>query len=227
LLDVDHGTYPFVTSSNPIAGGACAGAGVGPRDLTRIVGIAKAYVTRVGAGPFPTELHDEVGALIVERGAEFGTVTGRRRRPGWFDSVMLRHATRLNSLTELVVTKLDILDPLPTVKVCVAYEIDGTRVTRLPADRSMLERAVPVYEELPGWECDTTTARSVDDLPPNAQSYVRFLSRVSGVEVSMLGIGPGREEMIPVPSMWLDQKEAVDSVPVDLVSSPSAEGARA
>ena len=204
FLDVDHGTYPFVTSSNPVAGGACAGAGVGPRDLTRIVGIAKAYITRVGAGPFPTELFDADGESIVERGAEFGTVTGRRRRPGWFDAVMMRQAVRLNSLTEMAVMKLDILDPFPTVRVCVAYDVDGVRFDHLPGDVSLLEKAIPIYEDLPGWECDTTQARSVEDLPVNAQRYVRFLSRVSEVPITMLGIGPGRDEMIDIDSAWLD-----------------------
>jgi adenylosuccinate synthase len=199
FLDIDHGTYPFVTSSNPVAGAACAGAGVGPRDLTRIVGIAKAYVTRVGAGPFPSELKDSIGEGIVERGAEFGTVTGRRRRPGWFDAVMMRHAAQLNSLTELAIIKLDIFDPLPSVKVCVAYEIDGQRVEHLPAFQDQLERAVPIYEELPGWLSDTTGVRSFSELPENAQRYVQFLAQQSGVEVSMLGVGPGRDEIIPMP----------------------------
>ena len=199
FLDIDHGTYPFVTSSNPVAGAACAGAGVGPRDLTRIVGIAKAYVTRVGAGPFPSELKDEIGNGIVERGQEFGTVTGRRRRPGWFDAVMMRHAAQLNTLTELAIIKLDIFDPLPTIRVCVAYEIDGLRVEQYPAFQDALERAVPIYEELPGWQSDTTGARSVDQLPLNAQRYVRFLAERSGVPVTMLGVGPGRDEVIHVP----------------------------
>ena len=208
FLDVDHGTYPFVTSSNPVAGGACAGAGVGPRDLTRIVGIAKAYVTRVGAGPFPTELHDTIGELIVERGQEFGTNTGRRRRPGWFDGVMMRQAVRLNSLTELAIIKIDIFDTLPLVRICVAYDIDGTRFTHLPADQSLLEKAVPVYEDYAGWETETTQARTVEDLPENAQRYVRALSRASQIPITMLGIGPSRDEMIDVPSAWLDATAA-------------------
>ena len=198
FLDIDHGTYPFVTSSNPVAGSACAGAGVGPRDLTRIIGIAKVYVTRVGAGPFPSELHDDIGEGIVERGQEFGTVTGRRRRPGWFDAVMMRHAAQLNSLTDLALIKLDIFDPLKTIKVCVAYEIDGQRVEHLPAFQDQLERAVPIYEELPGWQSSTTGVRSVEELPLNAQRYVRFLAEQSGVPVTMLGVGPGRDEIIHV-----------------------------
>jgi adenylosuccinate synthase len=205
FLDIDHGTYPYVTSSNPVAGSACAGAGVGPRDLTRIVGIAKAYVTRVGGGPFPTELFGPEGELIVERGAEFGTVTGRRRRPGWFDAVMVRHAAKLNSLTEIALTKIDILDPFETVRVCVAYDIDGVRTTDLPADQSMLERAVPVYVDLPGWQADTTAIRRVEDLPEQAQSLVRFLARESGVPISTLGIGPARDEVMTIPSTWLEQ----------------------
>lgn len=196
FLDIDHGTYPFVTSSNPVAGAACAGAGVGPRDLTRIVGIAKAYVTRVGAGPFPTELHDDIGNDIIERGQEFGTVTGRRRRAGWFDAVMMRQAVRLNSLTELAVMKLDILDPLPTVKICVAYDIDGVRHDFLPSDLSLFARAVPVYEELPGWLTDTSACRAVDELPVNARSFLRRLEETSNVRVAMLGIGPARDQMV-------------------------------
>lgn len=208
FLDIDHGTYPYVTSSNPVAGSACAGAGVGPRDLTRIVGIAKAYVTRVGSGPFPTELFGPEGELIVERGQEFGTVTGRRRRPGWFDAVMVRHAAKLNSLTEIALTKLDILDPFETVKVCVAYDIDGVRTSDLPADVSMLERAVPVYVDMPGWQSDTTTIRNVDELPEQAQTLVRFIARESGVPISTLGIGPARDEVMTVPSTWLEQAGA-------------------
>jgi adenylosuccinate synthase len=205
FLDIDHGTYPFVTSSNPVAGSACAGAGVGPRDLGRIIGIAKAYVTRVGGGPFPTELLDATGELIVERGQEFGTVTGRRRRPGWFDAVMLRHAVKLNSLTEIALTKLDILDVLETVRVCVAYSVDGVEHRNLPSDVGMLERAVPVYVDMPGWQADTTQARSVDELPVAAQNYVRFLARESEAPISILGIGPGRDEVMNVPAAWLDQ----------------------
>lgn len=196
FLDIDHGTYPFVTSSNPVAGAACAGAGVGPRDLTRIVGIAKAYVTRVGAGPFPTELHDAVGDDIIERGQEFGTVTGRRRRAGWFDAVMMRQAVRLNSLTELAIMKLDILDPLPTVKICVAYDIDGVRHKFLPSDLSLFARAVPVYEELPGWQSDTSACRIADDLPLHARQFLRRLEETSNVHISMLGIGPARDQIV-------------------------------
>ena len=196
FLDIDHGTYPFVTSSNPVAGQAAAGSGVGPRDLTRIIGIAKAYVTRVGAGPFPTELFDDVGSLLQERGHEFGTVTGRRRRCGWFDAVMARQAARLNSLTEVAVTKLDILDVLNEVKVCVAYDIDGERVTHVPGDLGLLERAVPVYETMPGWHADITAVRSMAQLPPNARRYLEFMGEVVGVPITFVGVGPDREQII-------------------------------
>src|SRR5204862_1752682 len=152
FLDLDHGTYPFVTSSNPVAGGACTGAGIGPRDITRVIGIAKAYVTRVGSGPFPTELLDDVGEYLVTTGHEFGTNTGRRRRTGWFDAVMMRHAVRLNSLSELAITKLDVLDTLDVVKVCVAYEHEGATLTTMPYHQSVLHDVRPVFEELSGWQ---------------------------------------------------------------------------
>jgi adenylosuccinate synthase len=175
FLDIDHGTYPFVTSSSPIAGGACPGAGIGPRHINRIVGIAKAYITRVGAGPFPTELFDEVGDHLVDVGHEYGTNTGRRRRPGWFDAVMMRHAVRLNSLSEIALTKLDVLDALDTVKVCVAYEVDGVRHDQLPYHQSDLHKATPVYEEMPGWKSDLTEVREVVGLPSEAADYLNFL----------------------------------------------------
>jgi adenylosuccinate synthase len=196
FLDLDQGTYPFVTSSNPCAGGACTGAGVGPRDITRIIGIAKAYVTRVGAGPFPTELFDEHGELLVERGHEFGTNTGRRRRTGWFDAVMLRHAVRLNSLTEVALTKLDVLDVFDTLKVCVAYESDGERYEYVPYHQSVLHKVTPVYEELPGWKTDLTAATSLADLPQAARDYVAFLADQARVPVSLVGVGPGREQFV-------------------------------
>jgi adenylosuccinate synthase len=198
FLDLDHGTYPFVTSSNPVAGGACAGAGVGPRHLDRIIGITKAYLTRVGSGPFPTELFDEVGDGLVDRGHEYGVNTKRRRRPGWFDAVMLRQAVRLNSLTEIFLTKLDILDPLPTIKVCVAYDIDGERVTHMPYHQSDLHKAVPVYEELPGWETDISGCTTLDELPRSARDYVLFLSEQGGVPVSYVGVGPERKQTVHV-----------------------------
>ncbi len=196
FLDLDHGTYPFVTSSNPVAGGACTGSGLGPRDIDRIVGIAKAYVTRVGAGPFPTELTDAAGDLMVERGHEFGTNTGRRRRCGWFDAVMLRQAVRLNSLTEVALTKLDVLDTFETVKVCVAYEADGVRYEHLPYHQSTLHRATPVYEELPGWLTDLSKMTSPDDMPRAARDYVGFLAEQIGVPVKTVGVGPEREQFV-------------------------------
>jgi adenylosuccinate synthase len=198
FLDLDHGTYPYVTSSNPVSGGACAGAGVGPRHLDRIIGITKAYLTRVGSGPFPTELFDDVGDGLVDRGHEYGVNTKRRRRPGWFDAVMLRQAVRLNSLTEIFLTKLDILDPLPTIKVCVAYEIDGRRVEHMPYHQSELHRAVPIYEELPGWQEDCSEARTLDDLPAKAHDYVLFLAEQGGVPISYVGVGPERLQTVHV-----------------------------
>jgi adenylosuccinate synthase len=198
FLDLDHGTYPYVTSSNPVAGGACAGAGVGPRHIDRIIGITKAYMTRVGSGPFPTELFDEVGDGLIERGHEYGTNTGRRRRAGWFDAVMLRHAVRLNSLTDIFLTKLDILDPLPVVKVCVAYEVDGERIDRLPYHQSDLHKAVPVYEALPGWCTDCSGAKTLEDLPSAARDYVLFLADQGGVPVSYVGVGPERLQTVHV-----------------------------
>lgn len=196
FLDLDHGTYPFVTSSNPTAGGACTGAGVGPRDIDRVVGIAKAYTTRVGSGPFPAELFDEVGDHLVDVGQEFGTNTGRRRRVGWFDCVMLRHAARLNSLSEIALTKLDILDQLDTVKVCVAYEIDGVRTTKMPYHQTDFHKAIPIYEELPGWKTDISKCTEPGDLPPNAQAYVAMLEEHVGVPITLIGVGPGRSQYV-------------------------------
>ena len=196
FLDLDHGTYPFVTSSNPTAGGACVGAGIGPRYIDRVIGIAKAYTTRVGAGPFPTELFDDLGDVLVDRGHEYGTNTGRRRRTGWFDAVMIRQAVRLNSLTEIALTKLDVLDTFDTVKVCVAYECDGERFTHPPYHQSVLHKVTPVYEELPGWQSDLTHATSLGELPTAARDYVRFLAEQVGVPVRLVGVGPGREQFV-------------------------------
>jgi adenylosuccinate synthase len=197
FLDLDHGTYPFVTSSNPVAGGACTGAGVGPRYIDRVVGIAKAYVTRVGAGPFPTELFDEAGDLLVDLGKEYGVNTGRRRRPGWFDAVMLRHAVRLNSLSEVALTKLDILDAFDEVKVCVAYESeDGRRIERYPNDQSLLHSATPVYEVLPGWSTDLSECTEPQDLPPAAADYLAFVEEQIGVPITLVGVGPGRDQFV-------------------------------
>ncbi|HEV7722195.1 MAG TPA: adenylosuccinate synthase [Iamia sp.] len=214
FLDLDHGTYPFVTSSNPVAGGVCTGAGVGPRYIDRVVGVAKAYVTRVGTGPFPTELamsYDAVGGKeregvsaeelrlgdhFVDVGHEYGTNSGRRRRPGWFDAVMLRHAVRLNSLSELAITKLDVLDALETVKLCVAYEADGRRVEQLPYHQSDLHKATPVYAEMPGWQTDLTEVTEVAGLPPAAVAYLDRLEAEVGVPVTLVGTGPGRDQYV-------------------------------
>jgi adenylosuccinate synthase len=199
FLDLDHGTYPFVTSSNPVAGGACTGSGIGPRHVSRVIGIAKAYVTRVGAGPFPTELHDDVGELLTERGHEFGTNTGRRRRCGWFDVPLARQAARLNSLTEVALTKLDVLDALEVVKVCVAYEADGVRYELPPYHQSVLHDVTPVYEELEGWREDVSSCTSFEQLPGAAKDYVAFLADRVGVPIHVVGVGPGREQFVAVP----------------------------
>jgi adenylosuccinate synthase len=204
FLDLDHGTYPFVTSSNPVAGGACTGAGIGPRAITRVVGIAKAYVTRVGAGPFPTEIEGPLADEMIERGREFGTNTGRRRRVGWFDAVMLRHAARLNSLTEVALTKLDMLDTFEELKVCVAYECDGERFTQLPYHQSVLHKVTPVYETLPGWRTDLSAVTELRAMPAAARRYVEFLAEQTGVPINLVGVGPGREQFVelrqPLPS---------------------------
>jgi adenylosuccinate synthase len=196
FLDLDHGTYPFVTSSNPVAGGACTGSGVGPLHIDRVIGIAKAYVTRVGAGPFPTELIDEVGDHLVDVGHEFGTNTGRRRRPGWLDAVMLRQAVRVNSLSEVALTKLDVLDSLDRVKVCVAYELDGERFRYMPYHQSVLHKVTPVYEELPGWGTDLSAVTAPAELPAAASSYIQFLEDQIGVPIRLVGVGPGREQFL-------------------------------
>ncbi|HWG74945.1 MAG TPA: adenylosuccinate synthase [Acidimicrobiales bacterium] len=201
FLDLDHGTYPFVTSSNPVAGGACTGAGIGPRHIERVMGIAKAYVTRVGSGPFPTELGDERGDELVERGHEYGTNTGRRRRTGWFDAVMMRHAVRLNSLSEIALTKLDVLDGFDTVSVCVAYDHGGARHGEMPWHQTVLHNAVPVYEQLPGWKADTSGATELDQLPAAARDYVAFLAAQAGVPVTLVGVGPARDQFVRVPAV--------------------------
>lgn len=200
LLDVDHGTYPFVTSSNPTAGGACTGAGVGPTKISRVIGILKAYTTRVGAGPFPTELHDEDGEALRRIGGERGVTTGRDRRCGWFDAPIARYATRVNGLTDFFLTKLDVLTGWEQIPVCVAYEIDGKRVEELPYNQTDFHHAKPVYENLPGWSEDITKAKTFADLPKNAQDYVKALEEMSGAPISAIGVGPGRTETIEINS---------------------------
>ncbi|MFB9631883.1 adenylosuccinate synthase [Nonomuraea helvata] len=201
LLDIDHGTYPFVTSSSPTSGGACAGAGIPPNRLTKIIGILKAYTTRVGSGPFPTELTDEVGEWLRQTGGEYGVTTGRNRRCGWFDAVIARYATRINGITDYFLTKLDVLSGLEKIPVCVAYEVDGVRHDEIPMTQTDFHHAVPVYEELPGWQEDITSAKSFDDLPPTAQAYVRALEEMSGAPISAIGVGPGRDQTVVVRSL--------------------------
>jgi adenylosuccinate synthase len=198
LLDVDHGTYPFVTSSNPTAGGASSGSGIGPTKITRVIGILKAYTTRVGSGPFPTELFDEDGEALRKIGGEVGVTTGRNRRCGWFDATIARYAVRVNGLTDFFLTKLDVLTGWEKIPVCVAYDIDGKRVEELPASQSDFHHAKPIYEYLPGWKENISKARSVADLPKNAQEYVKFLEKISGAPMSAIGVGPGRDETIVV-----------------------------
>jgi adenylosuccinate synthase len=196
MLDVDHGTYPFVTSSSATAGGASTGSGIGPGRIERVIGIVKAYTTRVGAGPFPTELHDESGEWLRSRGFEFGTTTGRPRRTGWFDAPIARYSARINGVTDFVMTKLDVLTGLERIPVCVAYEVDGVRVDEVPVSQSDFHHAVPVYEEFPGWSEDITGARSFEDLPQAAQDYVLAVEAMSGARISVLGVGPGRDEVV-------------------------------
>jgi len=198
LLDVDHGTYPFVTSSNPTAGGASTGSGIGPTKITRVIGILKAYTTRVGSGPFPTELFDADGEALRKIGGEVGVTTGRNRRCGWFDAPIARYAVRINGLTDFFLTKLDVLTGWQKIPVCVAYEIDGLRVEELPASQTDFHHAKPIYEYLPGWSENISKAKSVADLPKNAQEYVKFLEKISGAPISAIGVGPGRNETIVV-----------------------------
>ena len=198
LLDVDHGTYPFVTSSNPTAGGASTGSGIGPTKITRVIGILKAYTTRVGSGPFPTELLDADGEALRKIGGEVGTTTGRNRRCGWFDAPIARYAVRINGLTDFFLTKLDVLTGWEKIPVCVAYDVDGTRVEELPASQSDFHHAKPIYEYLSGWSEDISKAKSIDDLPKNAKAYVEYLEKISGAPISAIGVGPGRDETIEV-----------------------------
>lgn len=196
MLDVDHGTYPFVTSSNPSAGGAVVGAGVGPTRISRVIGIVKAYTTRVGAGPFPTELFDDMGIYLQKTGGEFGVNTGRPRRCGWYDAVIARYAARVNGFTDYVLTKLDVLDGLDEIPVCVAYDVDGERFDEMPDNQSDFHHAKPIFEMFPGWKEDISGVRKFEDLPENAQNYVLALEKMSGCRISVIGVGPDREQSI-------------------------------
>lgn len=198
LLDLDHGTYPYVTSSNPVAGGACVGAGVGPTIIDRVIGVAKAYTTRVGEGPFPTELSDAMGEALCDRGAEFGTTTGRKRRCGWFDGVIGRYAVRINGLDCLAITKLDVLDELDEIKVCVAYDLEGERCVDLPTNARQFSRCRPIYKTLPGWKQSTADCRTLDDLPTHALDYLKFLAELMEVPIAIVSLGASRDQTIIV-----------------------------
>ncbi len=196
MLDLDYGTYPYVTSTSPTAAGACQGAGIGPTQVDRVIGVFKAYTTRVGAGPFPTELHDEVGQLLRERGREYGTTTGRPRRVGWFDAVAARYTARLNGMTEAALTKLDMLDPLPEIRICTGYRLGNQTLSAPPARLDLYEAVEPVYETLPGWRSDTSSATSFADLPPAARRYIERIEELIGVPITMIGIGPARRQIV-------------------------------
>jgi len=197
-LDIDHGTYPFVTSSNTVSGNACCGAGIGPKEITGVVGIVKAYTTRVGSGPFPTELFDEIGDKIQKKGAEFGATTGRRRRCGWLDTVLLRNAVRLNGLTGLVITKLDVLGGLEQLKICTGYDYNGEIVPDFPASLKILGSCKPVYDILPGWQEDISGIRKFKDLPENAKKYLSRIEQLTETPIDIISVGPGRDETIIV-----------------------------
>ena len=202
MLDIDQGTYPFVTSSNPVAGGVTIGSGVGPSKIDKVVGVCKAYTSRVGDGPFPTELFDEVGDRIREVGHEYGTTTGRPRRVGWFDSVVMRHSRRVSGITNLTLNSIDVLSGLDTVKICVAYDLDGERIDHYPASLEQLKRCKPIYEELPGWSEDITGVRHLDELPENARNYVRRIGELVGVRISTFSVGPDRDQTNILESVW-------------------------
>lgn len=202
MLDIDQGTYPFVTSSNPVAGGVTIGAGVGPTKIDHVVGVCKAYTSRVGDGPFPTELFDEVGDRIREVGKEYGTTTGRPRRIGWFDSVVVRHARRVSGLTDLTVNSIDVLTGLDTVKICTAYRYKGELITEYPANLRVLDGCEPVYEEMPGWSEDITGVRSLDELPENARHYLERIAQLTGVQISIFSVGPDRTQTNIIKSVW-------------------------
>jgi adenylosuccinate synthase len=198
MLDLDHGTYPYVTSSNPIAGGACAGAGVGPRDISRVIGISKAYCTRVGAGPFPSEADPADAEILVEQGGEYGTTTGRKRRCGWFDAVAARYAARINTLTELVITKLDVLSHFSSIRVCVAYEYEGQRFERFPPNQTIFNKAKPIFEEFAGWNTDISEARRLDDLPKEARALIEAFEAMVATPISWASVGPRRDQIVKI-----------------------------
>ncbi|MEI6442426.1 MAG: adenylosuccinate synthase [Nostocales cyanobacterium ELA583] len=198
LLDLDHGTYPYVTSSNPVAGGACVGSGIGPTMIDRVIGVSKAYTTRVGEGPFPTELDDEIGDLLGDRGAEFGTTTGRKRRCGWFDAVIGRYAVRINGMDCMALTKLDVLDELEEIKVCVAYEIDGERCEHFPTSARLFARCRPIYKTVPGWQVSTSHCRTLEELPQQALDYLKFLAELMEVPIAIVSLGASRDQTIIV-----------------------------
>jgi len=198
MLDVDHGTYPFVTSSNATAGGAVTGSGIGPTRIDGVIGVIKAYTTRVGEGPFPTELHDADGEYLRATGHEYGVTTGRPRRCGWYDAVIARYSSRINGLTDLLVTKLDVLTGLEKIPVCVAYDVDGVRFDEMPDNQSDFHHAVPIYEYLPGWTEDITSARTLAELPENARKYMEYLEKISGCRISAIGVGPERDQIIKI-----------------------------
>jgi len=198
LLDLDHGTYPYVTSSNPVAGGACVGSGLGPTMIDRVIGVSKAYTTRVGEGPFPTELDDEIGDLLGDRGAEFGTTTGRKRRCGWFDAVIGRYAVRINGMDCMALTKLDVLDELAEIKVCIAYDIDGERCEHFPTNARQFARCRPIYETVPGWQVPTSHCRTLEELPQKALDYLKFLAELMEVPIAIVSLGASRDQTIIV-----------------------------
>ena len=202
MLDIDHGTYPFVTSSNPVAGNVTVGTGVGPTFVSKVIGVCKAYTSRVGDGPFPTELFDENGHHIREVGREYGTTTGRPRRVGWFDSVVLRHSRRVSGITDLSINSIDVLTGLDTVKICTAYELDGKEITEYPANLDQLKRCKPIFEELPGWTEDVTSVRTLEELPENARKYLERISELCNVKISIFSVGPDREQTNLLKELW-------------------------
>ncbi len=222
LLDLDHGTYPYVTSSNPVAGGACVGTGLGPTMIDRVIGVAKAYTTRVGEGPFPTEIHGELGELLCSLGAEFGTTTGRKRRCGWFDAVIGRYAVRINGMDCLAITKLDVLDELEEIKVCVAYEIDGERSEHFPRSARQFARCRPIYKTMPGWRTSTSHCRSLEELPRQALDYLKFLAELIEVPIAIVSLGASRDQTIIVEDPIHGPKRALlhpDGTPASLLSA--------